>query len=563
MAKIGNKTLKEIFSERKKVSINFKLAVAIIVAGVVAIGAFLLLGLIEGRIVKGIEDSKTIKEKAVNERFIDFEEFIKQNNITGDDGDAMQEWVSRQAYTELVVSDRANDIFTGGSTPAVASESMDKKVDLSKAPQDVFNREMRFLDKNYYVYIDVYMEYRWKALLDNVKLLISALIFLMLVLLYNRRVLNRIIHLSEEVNLISAGELDRNISAGEDDEIGALANDVDRMRTAIVDNMNKEKAAWDANTQLITSMSHDIRTPLTSLIGYLDIIAGHKYKNEEELSKYIDSCSDKAVQLKDLSDKLFQYFLVYNNKPKERELETLDGGILFQQFMIEHISELTQYDYVVDLQNNIPEKVMINTETSAMQRLFDNLFSNIMKYADSNHPIEIKADADDSKITILIKNHVSEVAKKVESTKIGVKTCKKIVEDLNGTFHALEDESIYMTEIFFPIKEIRPADRDDAPDEDGAILDEEMAVRDEAVKAEQESEKEAALQEVGAVVAAMSETPNADKVLSNSEVAKELDDYLPEPGEDTPSIVDAIEATREIKSLDDNEAGAENDDKSK
>ena len=85
-----------------------------------------------------------------------------------------------------------------------------------------------------------------------------------------------------------------------------------------MDRMNSERAAQEANNQLITSMSHDIRTPLTSLIGYLDIISGHKYKNEQELQKYIGSCSDKAVQLKDLSDKLFQYFLVYNNEEKNK-----------------------------------------------------------------------------------------------------------------------------------------------------------------------------------------------------------------------------------------------------
>lgn len=203
------------------------------------------------------------------------------------------------------------------------------------------------------------------------------------------------------------------------------------------------------------AMSHDIRTPLTSLIGYLDIISGHKYKSEEELQKYIGSCSDKAVQLKGLSDKLFQYFLVYNNETQERELEELDAGILFQQFMIEHISELTQYGFEVELTDEIPENVMIDTETSAMQRLFDNLFSNIMKYASKDYPIVITAEVLQNTIKIVLKNHVTEDARKVESTKIGVKTCKKIVDDLNGTFRALEEDGVYKTIILYPVKEIQ------------------------------------------------------------------------------------------------------------
>ena len=342
----NNRTVHDILFSKKKVSVNFKLAVVIIMAGVIAVGAFLLMGLIEEQIIRNIAASESVKTDAVNERFENLNTFIVENNVEGDDIEMLQEWVRNQSYTEMIVSDRMGEIFTGGWVPSTMrsseeagannSDSTTLKKDIPTEGEDLFNREVRFLDKEYFVYLNVYLEYRWKAVLDNVKLVLAALIFLILVLVYNRRVLQRIIQLSDDVNRIRAGELDLEIEPGDADEIGALASDIDQMRSSIMERMNNERAAQDANNQLITSMSHDIRTPLTSLIGYLDIIAGHKYKNEQELQKYIASCSDKAVQLKDLSDKLFQYFLVYNNEEKGRELEELDAGILFQQFMIEH-----------------------------------------------------------------------------------------------------------------------------------------------------------------------------------------------------------------------------------
>ena len=464
MAESSNTADKSIFS-KNKVSVNFKLGVVILMAGLISLGAFLLLGLIEEQIVQSIGASESVKTDAVNERFENLNEFIVENNVEGDDIDMLQEWVRGQRYTEIIVSDRMGEIYSGGWVANTVrsseesgennSDSTTLKKDIPTEGEDLFNREVRFLDKEYFVYINVYLEYRWKAVLDNVKLLLAGLIFLVIVLLYNKRMLERIIRLSDDVNRIRAGELDLEIEPGEADEIGALASDIDHMRSSIMERMNSERAAQDANNQLITSMSHDIRTPLTSLIGYLDIISGHKYKNEQELQKYINSCSDKAVQLKDLSDKLFQYFLVYNNEEKGRELEELDAGILFQQFMIEHISELTQYGYEVELTDEIPENVMIDTETSAMQRLFDNLFSNIMKYADHDYPIIITAEIIENQIKIILKNHITEDAGKVESTKIGVKTCKKIVDDLGGIFRALEEDNVYKTIILLPIKEIR------------------------------------------------------------------------------------------------------------
>ena len=460
-----NKTVNESLFSKKKVSVNFKLGVVILMAGLISLGAFLLMGLIENQIVQSIGASESMKTDAVNERFEDLNAYIVENNVEGDDIDMLQEWARGQRYTEIIVSDRMGEIYSGGwvantvrSSEASGENNSDSttlKKDIPTEGEDLFNRAVRFLDKEYFVYINVYLEYRWKTVLDNVKLLLAGLIFLIIVLLYNKRVLGRIIKLSDDVNRIRAGELDLEIDPGEADEIGALASDIDQMRSSIMERMNSERAAQDANNQLITSMSHDIRTPLTSLIGYLDIISGHKYKNEQELQKYINSCSDKAVQLKDLSDKLFQYFLVYNNEEKGRELEELDAGILFQQFMIEHISELTQYGYEVELTDEIPENVMIDTETSAMQRLFDNLFSNIMKYADHDYPIIITAEIIENQIKIILKNHITEDAGKVESTKIGVKTCKKIVDDLGGTFRALEEDNVYKTIILLPIKEIR------------------------------------------------------------------------------------------------------------
>ena len=459
----NSKTVNESHFSKKKVSVNFKLGVVILTAGLISLGAFLLMGLIENQIVQSIGASGSMKTDAVNERFEDLNAYIVENNVEGDDIDMLQEWARGQRYTEIIVSDRMGEIYSGGwvantvrSSEASGENNSDSttlKKDIPTEGEDLFNRAVRFLDKEYFVYINVYLEYRWKTVLDNVKLLLAGLIFLIIVLLYNKRVLGRIIKLSDDVNRIRAGELDLEIDPGEADEIGALASDIDHMRSSIMERMNSERAAQDANNQLITSMSHDIRTPLTSLIGYLDIIAGHKYKSEEELQRYISSCSDKAVQLKGLSDKLFQYFLVYNNEAQERELEEMDAGILFQQFMIEHISELTQYGYEVELMDEIPENVMIETETSAMQRLFDNLFSNIMKYASQDYPIIITAEVIENQIKIILKNHVTEDAGKVESTKIGVKTCKKIVGDLGGTFRALEEDGIYKTIILFNIKE--------------------------------------------------------------------------------------------------------------
>ena len=165
-----------------------------------------------------------MKTDAVNERFEDLNAYIVENNVEGDDIDMLQEWARGQRYTEIIVSDRMGEIYSGGwvantvrSSEASGENNSDSttlKKDIPTEGEDLFNRAVRFLDKEYFVYINVYLEYRWKTVLDNVKLLLAGLIFLIIVLLYNKRVLGRIIKLLDDVNRIRAGELDLEIDPG-------------------------------------------------------------------------------------------------------------------------------------------------------------------------------------------------------------------------------------------------------------------------------------------------------------------------------------------------------------
>ena len=214
------------------------------------------------------------------------------------------------------------------------------------------------------------------------------------------------------------------------------------MRSSLIQRLINEKEAWDKNSELITAMSHDIRTPLTSLIGYLDIIESGKYQSEEEAMKYVAASRDKAFQLKDLSDKLFQYFLVFGSKGTERNLEIYDAGILIQQLLSEHVAELMNYGFNVDFDYNIPEGVEIEADVSGLKRMVDNVFSNVMKYAAPDFSVKVSAKHKEDKIFIQLENHVREDSRNVESNKIGLKTCEKICKDMGGDFvYTDEDET--------------------------------------------------------------------------------------------------------------------------
>lgn len=472
MSKILEFAKKKLHSDRF-VSLNLKLTIVILLAAGLTVAVLGVCSLLQSVVTKNVFQSDFMKKKFVDQRYEELITFIRDNGVKSTDKDLLENWMDDKKYTELIVYNGRGQVFSGGwsvdSDGTVSGGGLDigdkrsgesaqprienkPKIDTQHFTRDTFNRIIRFRDNSCYVYMNVYYEQAWIRFILIVSIILAVLTFFLVILKYNKAVLRRAIDISSDVKRISEGDMDSQVTVGPHDELGELAESVNRMQQALKERSLAEQAAKDANAQLITSMSHDIRTPLTSLIGYLDIIDSGRFETLEDLSRYIKSCRDKAFQLKGLSDKLFNYFLVFGTQEENREeLEVVDAGILFRQLLAEHISEIIDYDYNTNFNYQVPEQVMIRTDISGIQRVFDNLFSNIMKYANPDFTIEIKANVINDKIKLILQNHITEDAKKVESTKIGVKTCKKIIEDTGGSFHAMEEEKIYTTEILIPI----------------------------------------------------------------------------------------------------------------
>ena len=474
MSKILEFVKKKLHSDRF-VSLNLKLTIVILLAAGLTVAVLGACSLLQTVVTKNVFQADFMKKKFVDRRYEELKTYIRDNGVKSTDKELLEEWMDDKKYTELIVYNSKGQVFSGGwivdsdgtvsgdGVNLVGKQSEDTrsaqprienkpKIDTQHFTRDTFNRIIRFRDNSCYVYMNVYYEQAWIRFILIVSIILAVLTFFLVILKYNKAVLRRAFDIAADVKRISDGDMDSQVTVGPHDELGELAESVNRMQQALKERSLAEQAAKDANAQLITSMSHDIRTPLTSLIGYLDIIDSGRFETLEDLSRYIKSCRDKAFQLKGLSDKLFNYFLVFGAREEDpEELEVVDAGILFRQLLAEHISEIIDYDYDTNFNYQVPEQVMIRTDISGIQRVFDNLFSNIMKYANPDFNIEIKANVINGKIKLILQNHITEEAKKVESTKIGVKTCKKIIEDTGGSFHAMEEEKIYTTEILIPI----------------------------------------------------------------------------------------------------------------
>jgi signal transduction histidine kinase len=496
---------------KRFIPLNLKLSLIVVLSLVVTLIVYIAGVWLTQVLVDKYYNKEEVIEKEVNTVYDDFIEYINHNSVKGTNSEAIQNWAKKNEYTYLKVYDNNSVYFDGGwiydstgvpeGDSSVNSRGMNdvyiSEYNSERISYDTFNVDFRnrivtFADDDYYVYIDVYKQAHFYRIMFILRTAICVSVFIAILLIYNTKVTNRMVKLSREVREVSGGDLDAEITPLSNDEIGQVAVNVDTMRNSIIERLQKEKEAWEANTQLITAMSHDIRTPLTSLIGYLDIIESGKAASREEELKYISICHEKAFQLKDLSDKLFQYFLVFGSQDEmNKKFEVFDADILLQQLLSEHSAELINHGFKIEYQYSI-EDVKIRADISALQRLFDNVMSNVMKYADMDYHISIIADADDKWITVKIINGILAESRKVESNKIGLKTCEKICADMGGSFKYSDENQIFSVRITLPVYNEPEQPEKTVRDEEKTKEDSQKAAQKASQKAGDENESESA-----------------------------------------------------------------------
>lgn len=283
-----------------------------------------------------------------------------------------------------------------------------------------------------------------------VSLFVASVVFLTVILVYDQQVTRTVQTLSRQVRRVSQGELDMQIIPMSHDEIGQLALDVDTMRLSIIDKLQREEAAWQANSQLITAISHDVRTPLTALMGYLDIVSDESLTPQERQA-YLNICKNNALRLKGLTDELFGFFLVFGKPNPDQRLEDVDACTLMDQILLEHEMNLTQQGFDVRVVHRGDSAGKLRVDVGHMRRIFDNLYSNVCKYADDTRPVNILIEGQDGILKTYVSNYVKTQINRVESNRIGLKTCEKLVSAMGGQFKQNREGDMFSVEVALPL----------------------------------------------------------------------------------------------------------------
>lgn len=184
------------------------------------------------------------------------------------------------------------------------------------------------------------------------------------------------------VSGITAGEQGSRVPARYNNELGALAEDINKMAETLEEEEQKKN-------EFLTNISHDIRTPLTTILGYLEMLKEEKYDSKEEMQEYIDIMQRKGNFLASMLEDFFQYSKLQSEDIK---IDCIDFELneLLRQFYEDELEEFARNSLELKIELS-EESTLCSGDTDLLARVVNNLLMNALKYAKEHTQVQIKS----------------------------------------------------------------------------------------------------------------------------------------------------------------------------
>ena len=431
-------------------SLTFKLLAVVCISFVCAVLTFLAGCVLGGALVDQVYLSDEAVDARLKREISSFRTYVSENKVSSTNVSAIGAWNRDHQNIQLSVFGLTTTVSSTSNGAELMGNEYGLVIRAGELADGAVEYPVNFTDGVYSVAVYDNSGSRFFSAVALAALALAVLVFLAIVLLYDQHITRTVQTLSRQVRQVSRGDLGMQIQPMTHDEIGQLALDVDTMRLSIIDKLQREEAAWQANTQLITAISHDVRTPLTALMGYLEILADESIAPEERQA-YLQVCKNNAVRLKGLTDELFGFFLVFGKPTPDQSPEEFDAAMLIDQILMEHEMNLMQKNFHVEMRHEGEITGKLRIDLTHLRRVFDNLFSNVNKYADPEKPVTIVqlVEGDDIRITIV--NHIAHQTNRAESNRIGLQTCHKLVHAMGGEFNQSRTKDTFTAEVLLPL----------------------------------------------------------------------------------------------------------------
>lgn len=405
-----------------------------------AIGAALLFNqggyLLGGKYIEDRFDNDTYYAK-MDEKYADrLQSFVTREKVSLEGGDEqLGSWVQKQKLITLWIYRDHRLMYTS---------SVDETEEFISSYTTCI--EVRFADGTAQVYMDGAYLYSIYNTLTIVLMCLSFILLFLILLFGVRRKIRLLVRMRDGVEILKRGDLDYLLPVRGQDEIAQLAVAINAMSASLKEQFEREQELQSASQALIRDMSHDLRTPLTAILLYLELLRKGGFRDEEQMWAYIGRIEVKARQMKAQTDNLFAYALVGVGE----RVQLVQAG--FKETFHDRLSDACGYlgENGFSVQARLQEQeAQIQIFPDYASRLLDNLVSNLIKYADPGEPVHIRTSLQEQEDVLEVSNTVRAEVGTVDSNGIGLMNIRKMMENMHGSSEIVQEGKTFTVALHF------------------------------------------------------------------------------------------------------------------
>lgn len=217
-------------------------------------------------------------------------------------------------------------------------------------------------------------------------------------------------HVIDELHYIADGHFDHRISFVVKTDLQKVIDSINALVDSTVASMEEERQIEQSKDDLITNVSHDIRTPLTSIIGYLGLLKSSELN--EDQTKYIQIAYDKSLQMKALAEDLFEYTTLRSSTNNKLVLTPLHVNSMLEQVAAGFELEAEKKNITFNVITR-PRDLVIDADAKMIVRMLNNLISNALKYGHGATEINLIANKVNNEfVELRVENNGEQIPKK-------------------------------------------------------------------------------------------------------------------------------------------------------
>ena len=342
----------------------------------------------------------------------------------------------------VVIYDSALNNVEYYRTYSQASKTLDESAYLRTYP-------LEFADGSATLYAYGYFDFAVDEAVRTAEFWLCLLLGIGIVLWAVWKKLNYMETLEQSIRVLEGGQLDYRVPVRGTDELAQMAQSLNEMSASLRQQMEQVQQAQQQRYELVTSLSHDLRTPLTAQLGYLELLAEHRYQTPQQHDDYLNKCMRSCQNVIELSNGLFR--IASGEAPRrEPRLEALDAPEVFLQVFAEKLALLEEQGWQIQYPDSSCPVCTLRLDVDALCRIADNLISNLQKYADPAQPVRFEIAAEENRLCVSLSNAVRTVPQG-DSHGVGLKNVAALMEHLHGESACTSKNGIFCVSLYFYI----------------------------------------------------------------------------------------------------------------